>query len=248
MAEIESRTRLSSRPSVADQIKDYMLRKRLRPGELLPTESELCEAVGASRSSVREAIKTLRALDIIEVRHGHGSYVGHMSLNALVESLAFRGLLSRTDDHRVLSELVEVRQTLTQGFARQIIETMTDERRARLATLARSMQSRAAEGDAFIEEDREFHLTLMEPLGNELVMQLTAAFWDVQAIIAPTLEATVADASHTADLHMSIVESTTSGDSDALRSAIAAHYTPVRNRIRALSDGESRTHQLGSHA
>lgn len=248
MAEIQSRTRLSSRPSVADQIKDYMLRERLRPGELLPTESELCEAVGASRSSVREAIKTLRALDIIEVRHGHGSYVGHMSLNALVESLAFRGLLSRTDDHRVLSELVEVRQTLTQGLARRIIESMTDKRRERLATLARSMQKRAAEGDAFIEEDREFHLTLMEPLGNELVMQLTAAFWDVQAIIAPTLEATVADASHTADLHMSIVESITSGDGDALRSAIAAHYTPVRDRIRALSDGESRIPQLDSRS
>lgn len=93
-----SRTLL--RQEVVEGIKRYILDERLRPGDPLPTEPALCEALGASRSSVREAVKILDALDIVDVRHGHGTYVGRLSLSALVESLTFRGLLSPTTTSR----------------------------------------------------------------------------------------------------------------------------------------------------
>src|SRR6478609_9297265 len=56
------------RQEVVDGIKRYILEERLRPGDPLPTEPALCEALGASRSSVREAVKILNALDIVDVR------------------------------------------------------------------------------------------------------------------------------------------------------------------------------------
>lgn len=221
------------RETVADDIKQLILEQRLRPGDPLPTESELCEAVGASRSSVREAVKTLAALDIVEVRHGHGTYVGGMSLAALVESLAFRGLLSREDDHMVLAELVEVRQTLEQGLADQIVAGLDDDHRSELALLATGMQQRAADGEEFIELDREFHLMLMEPLGNDLILQLTGAFWDVHTIVAPTLTMTGEGLRRTADDHAAIADAAVAGDAEALRSAIANHYEPIRASIAA---------------
>lgn len=227
-------TPVAGRATVAERIKHLILERQMRPGEPLPTEGELCAAVGASRSTVREAIKMLRALDIVEVRHGYGSYVGHMSLNALVESLAFRGLLRSSDDHQVLANLIAVQQALAQGFAGQLLNRATSERREKLTRITSQMYTKAARGEQFVEEDRTFHLALMEPLENDLVLQLTAAFWEVQAIIAPRLAPTAADAMATADLHVGIVDSLATGDVIQVQNAIAAHYDPVRELLGAL--------------
>lgn len=223
------------RNEVAAGIKDYILVHQLKPGDPLPTEAELCEAIGASRSSVREAVKTLSALDIVDVRHGHGTYVGRMSLAGLVESLAFRGLLSSEDDHLVLGQVVEVRQTLEQGLAAQMTSLVDDEQLRRLRSLATGMAEAAERGEDYLELDREFHLLLMEPLGNDLIQQLTGAFWEVQSIVTPTLGAEHRSAlTLTAALHMAIVEAVEARDPAALREAVARHYDPIRSLIASV--------------
>ena len=78
----------------------------LKPGDALPTKAELCDTLGVSRSSVREAIRTLSTLDIVDVRHGHGTYVGPMSLDPRVEALVFRGVLSPDGSFEALREVV----------------------------------------------------------------------------------------------------------------------------------------------
>ena len=65
-------------------IKNYILTHRLQAGDLLPSEAVLCEELGCSRSSLREAVRTLSSLDIVEVRHGHGTFVSEMSLAPLL--------------------------------------------------------------------------------------------------------------------------------------------------------------------
>lgn len=237
MATIDAAPRTTgSRPplrghEVVEGIKAYILRNKLTSGDPLPTESELCVAVGASRSSVREAMKTLAALDIVDVRHGHGTFVGRLSLTALVESLAFRGLLSSAEDHEVLGQVVEVRQTLEQGLAGQIIASLTAEHRADLDALACEMVARSRRGEDYLDVDREFHLKLMEPLGSDLLLQLTEAFWQVQAIVAPTLRTDPPEVERTAELHQAIVDAIESGDERRLRDAVADHYAPLRTAI-----------------
>jgi DNA-binding FadR family transcriptional regulator len=216
------------RQEVVAGIKEYILRNQLKPGDPLPTESELCEAVGASRSSVREAVKTLSALDIVTVRHGHGTFVGSLSLAALVESLAFRGLLTSDEDQRVLGQVVDVRQTLEQGLSAQIIAGLDNQLRDDLAALAEEMTRRAERDEDFLEVDREFHLKLLEPLDNDLVLQLTEAFWQVQAIVAPSLLTQPSERVLTALRHVAIIDAASTGDAAAFREAIAAHYAPVR--------------------
>lgn len=212
---------------VTEQIKNFILRNGLTPGDPLPTETELCSELGASRSSVREAIKRLSALDIVEVRHGHGTYVGRLSLNSLVESLTFRGRLSSGDDLATLYELVTVRKVLEQGLGRDIVNGYDEEQHQSLAELVTGMEEAAERGESFVEEDRAFHLMLLAPLNNQLVTQLTGAFWDVQAVVAPLLLSTEEDARETAAAHRAIIDAAHRGDQAGFVAAVADHYAPI---------------------
>lgn len=228
------------RASVATRIKQVIIRHDLRPGDPLPTEAELCAELQVSRSSIREAVRTLDAFDIVEVRHGHGTYVGRLSMRALVESLTFRGLLRDPQDRLVILDLVEIRQMLEVGMAAQIVEAMQKEGLAReLGTRIDAMEAMASREGDLLEEDRAFHLALMAPLGNELARQLTEAFWDVHALAVPEMRAGEAhdDARRaTVDAHRAILVAAVEGDVGRLSAAIAQHYDPIRSRIRALLD------------
>ncbi|PTK34592.1 FadR family transcriptional regulator, partial [Staphylococcus hominis] len=79
-----------------DAIKAYILKHQLTTGDPLPTEAKLCADLGVSRSSVREALRKLEALDIISVRQGRGSVVGQMSMQPLVETLVLKNALDHT--------------------------------------------------------------------------------------------------------------------------------------------------------
>lgn len=236
-ATVDKAGRPLRRQEVVERIKTYILENRLHPGDPLPTETELCEALGASRSSIREAVKILNALDIVTVRHGHGTYVGRLSLSALVESLTFRGLLSPGDDFAVMSDLVDVRELFERGMADRIVAALGEDQLDRLDSLVTRMREAAAAGtESFVEADRAFHSLLVEPLGNQLVSQLSMAFWDIYAVVAPHLDGfTRADETATVTAHQKIVDAARADDIPAFVTAVTEHYAPVRRRIREAS-------------
>lgn len=77
-------------------IESFILEEHLQPGDPLPTENELCERLGVSRSSVREALRQLQALDIVTVHQGRGTYVGEMSLRPFAQMMVLRSSLKST--------------------------------------------------------------------------------------------------------------------------------------------------------
>ena len=210
------------------EIKNYILEKGLHPGDALPTESQLCTDLGVSRSSVREAVRTLVALDIVEVRHGHGMFVGRVSMRPMVESLVFRGLLNPGDDHRGLRDIVEVRITLDNALAEAVTHAWHNRQDPELDTLVDKIEQLASQGALFTDQDRRFHTRLLEPLDNHLYLHLTEAFWAIHTLTVPLLGAPkLEDLTSTAKAHRAMLQAARDGDAQAYRQATTQHYAPL---------------------
>lgn len=214
--------------TVVDQIRELILAEGLTSGDPLPTESELCERLGVSRSSVREAIRTLRSLDIVDVQHGRGTFVGEVSLAPLVEGLLFRARLNREGDLRVLREIVQVRFALDMALAEPLAQRLRGTTNPDLDRLIDGMCRHADAGEPFTGEDSAFHDGLSAHLDNALVRQLTSAFWQVHADAAPLLGvAPAADIRTTVDAHRAMLRALERGSVEDYRQAVRQHYGPL---------------------
>ena len=91
------------------------MRSACRPGDALPAETELARQLGVGRNSVREAVKALESLGILEVRRGSGLFVRDFSLEPLLNSLPY-AMMSDVDD---LADVFEVRRILEVGVIEQ---------------------------------------------------------------------------------------------------------------------------------
>lgn len=129
-----------------DAIRSLILRERLQPKDMLPTEPMLCNLIGASRSSVREAIRKLEALNIVEVKQGKGMFVGSLSLDPMVETLAFRSLISINKNFEDLSDVVEMRKFLDLGCADKVVESLKGTQQPELEALSEIMTKEAHAG------------------------------------------------------------------------------------------------------
>ena len=233
-------------PQTIQAMKELITARGLRPGDPMPTEAELSELLEVSRGNLREAIRTLVTLDILEVRHGTGTFVGQLSLRPLVEGLTFRSVLLPGDDFEILRQVVEVRVALDLALARGVVEQLAGRSEPELSSLCDEMSSAAERNEGFAAADRAFHLSLAGRLGNELYAQLVAAFWDVHTIVAPRLGVPSSrDASDTALAHRVLLDAALSGNLEAYRAAVTEHYRPLLKSLGSARDshegGDQRT-------
>ncbi len=209
-------------------IKAHILQHRLQPGDPLPTEAALVAELGVSRSSVREALRTLEALDIVEIRHGSGSFVSHMSLEPMVQTLALRASLAEKVDSTFLKEIVEQRRWLDLGAAKDVVTAMEGRQSEELHACVDEMEELAQAGERFLDQDIRFHNALLAPLENQLISQTYGAFWLVHMSMLTDLgDAAKDDLNETAKAHRQMLEAAEAGDLERYISAIDRHYLPL---------------------
>lgn len=157
------------RVSLTDQaivkIKEMIISGALQPGDRLPPEQGLSEALGLSRSSLREAIKALTMFGVLDVRRGDGTYVTSLKPSLLTDALAF--VVDLHQDSSVL-DLMEVRRVLEAAAVRRAAVRVTDQQIAALWEAIPASEGLSVEG--LVEADLTFHRLLAQASANDYLV------------------------------------------------------------------------------
>ncbi|WP_432012427.1 FadR/GntR family transcriptional regulator [Streptomyces cucumeris] len=220
-----------------ERIKRLIIDRRLTSGAPLPTETELMELLGVSRNSVREALKALQAMGIVEIRHGFGTYVGPMSMAPMIEGLIFRTVAGHYRGEESLLQLLELREAVETGLIARLAGRIPAADLAELDALVRRMEAEAEGGAVRAETDRAFHAALYRSLDNTLLSEVLEAFWDAFHRVRTDLVDIPTDPRVTCAQHRRILESVRSGDAMCAEEAVREHFGNIRARLRSPFSG-----------
>ncbi|MGL3149169.1 FadR/GntR family transcriptional regulator [Microbacterium sp. A82] len=140
----------------------------LKPGDRLPSEGELCERLGVSRGPLREAIRTLSALGVIDTRHGSGSYVSELHAADLIKGLGLTVGLLPLDS---VIELYELRRALEAHAASLAAARIDDDTIARLDELLVRLEA-VTDDEELSELDSQFHSAIADIANNDALATL----------------------------------------------------------------------------
>lgn len=199
----------------------------LQVGDQLPTERKLSERLGISRNSIREALRTLENLGLVECRQGSGTYlVDHVS-ETFTKAINIMLMMKRTSR----SEIGTFRRYMEKAACRSLIRKGVSEqsKNALLSAVERLKLSENTNG--MTEADTNFHYTLIRATGNNFAMTLFDSVTDIyRKFIDDTL--IISDSATKAklnDAHERIALSVISGDEAACLRAIDDHYDIVES-------------------
>ncbi|MFE0104179.1 FadR/GntR family transcriptional regulator [Streptomyces sp. NPDC059009] len=220
---------------IQERIKKLIIDQRLPSGASLPTEPELMELLGVSRNSVREALKALQAMGIVEIRHGFGTYVGPMSVAPMIEGLTFRTVAGHYRGEDSLLQLLELREAVETGLVARLAGRVPEADLAELDALVDRMDAEAASpsGAVHAETDRAFHAALYRGLDNVLLGEVLEAFWDAFHRVRTDLVDVPQDPKVTCRQHREILDAVRSGDVLRAERSLREHFGNIRTRLSA---------------
>lgn len=197
---------------------DQLLAGVYAPGDRLPTEMELARSLGVGRGSVREAVKMLTSLGVLEIRRGEGTFVAESPSPSVVDPL----VLSLVFEQRSSRELVELRILLETGAAQLLAEKATDDDLRQLAEandrLLRAAQTSAPDPQALVELDIAFHTTLNALAGNRLLGKIYHA---VSALFVASVKQSVESDPELAHAnHAQVIDAIRSRDPQRVQDAV----------------------------
>lgn len=212
--------------AIRDYIKQYILEHNLKPGDPLPPEGQLAEELGVGRSSVREAVKSLQSMGIVDVRQGEGLYVRELNFDPMLETFLFG---TQFDPH-TLAELLQIRIWLEVAVIVDAVEHIGPGEIARLESILQTWEQRVRAGEEYSDLDESFHQIVYGVLGNNMLMKLFSVFW----IIFTSLEQEWThdpDPETVIEFHKSILDAIKKHDSDLVRTRLIQHFDHLKDRI-----------------
>lgn len=208
----------------ADAIKALIVSGELGPGDTLPPERELAAMLGISRPTLREAIRVLSALNVVEPRHGGGTYVTSLDPRQLAQPINF--LLQV--DRMAFRHLLEVRQVLEVGAARLAAPRITADQLAALRELTEQAGRVVGRPAQFLRFDFEIHTAIIEATANPIYISLYQSIADLSLESRKRTARSPATRRAAHAGHLTIIAALTSRDADAAAAAMHDHLDVIQ--------------------
>jgi DNA-binding FadR family transcriptional regulator len=213
-----------------EKLRAMIVSGQLRPGDRLPREADLATTLGLSRNSLREAVRALSLVRILDVRQGDGTYVSSLAADSLLEALNF--IVEFHHDASVL-ELLEVRRILEPAAsARAAVLSSTESVDHLTEILGRANADSPVED--LVKADVEFHRAIAGAAGNSVLASL------IESLSAPTQRARVwrgmtqeGALQRTLDEHQAILDAIGRRDPEMARTWATVHVAGVEEWLRS---------------
>ena len=218
--------------TVAEDLLEQIVAGRMVPGDALPAEAEIASRSQVSRLTVREALTMLRAINVISVQRGRGTFINPPDQWTSIEALV-RAAAHSTSDSIASEQLLEARRLVESGAAALAAVRHTAEDLQLLRQHLDAMAAADAMGDAegFVEADRLFHAVILAASGNHL---LPAIFVPMGRVLAEARRAAFvvpAVRANTLAMHRAVLAAVESGDPQLARQAMDNHMDQVQDDL-----------------
>jgi GntR family transcriptional repressor for pyruvate dehydrogenase complex len=160
--------RLTIADSVAMQIRQLIVDRELKPGDHLPSQAELAEKLRVGRPSIREALKKLEALGLLEIKHGCSTKVSQVDLESFIGQIVPVLELTGTD----VLNLLEAKEIIEMKCAELAAHRATKSELDKMEQYLRTMLENAEDEEKLAEADYLFHLTIIESAKNPVIDEI----------------------------------------------------------------------------
>jgi GntR family transcriptional repressor for pyruvate dehydrogenase complex len=218
---IEPPVRRSLSQVVAEQLLDLIEQGALAPGTRLPSETALKDQFGVGRSTIREALKALAVIGVIEVRHGDGAYVLE---HAPPQEHALETALRRA----VTRDLLDARDAMEVAIAGYAAERATEDDLERIRELVAVAEAKVSAGGTAVEEGARFHLLLAEAAHNEICREFIEMILYKLQERGVDLSRAEGYANWEVEAHREVYDAVASGVGERARRAMARHLQDMR--------------------
>lgn len=218
------------RPKVYEEVAkqlERLIQEKLIPGDKLPSERELAETLQVSRSSIRDAIRGLELMGLVEPRQGAGTIVRERSADSPISP--FSTALKRRRE--LVTELLDFRKMLEPPLASRAATHASPDEISEMEDILRRQEEKLALGEPAIAEDTEFHYSIALASGNSVVLKVIDILMD---LLRDTRERSlqVADRQRKSIAgHQRILSAIKRRDAEAAKSAMRRHIEDVEEIV-----------------
>lgn len=215
---------------VVNKIKEKLLSGELKPGDKLPSETELSERLGVGRPSIREAIKMLKALGVVTIKHGDGTYISESINENAIDPLIFSLIFQKGES----KDLLELRHLFEIGYTKLAMEKLTENDLFAIEE-ALNKHEEAVKNSKFDDlgnREIEFHLAILKATKNPLVIKVGRIILE---LLKPSIEKTTKIyAQRAVKDHKRIFEAIKKKNSLEVEEAIKKSYEVWREQLKEV--------------